>query len=108
VATTGVAIGFSIAFEQNASDAKALRQRIGNVDNDGCLSPTPLCSQLGRIDDAEERNGALATGFYVAGAAAAAVGAASWFLWPGRKETGVRVLPVVGGPVTGMALRGTW
>jgi hypothetical protein len=67
LAATGVAIGFSIAFEQNASDARALRQTIGSPTGAGCqlASPTTQCLQLWRIDDAEERNGALATGFYM-------------------------------------------
>jgi hypothetical protein len=90
LAATGVAAGFSIAFEQNASDARALRQAIGSPASAGCQPPSPAaqCPQLGAIDDAEERNGALATSFYIAGGAAAALAAATWVLWPQSHSNG--------------------
>jgi hypothetical protein len=108
LAATGVAIGFSIAFEHNASDARGQRAQIGGPTNAGCPTPTTPCSMLWQIDDAEERNGALATGFYVAGGAAAALAAASWLLWPQAKDSTVRPSPIVGAGRAGVALQGAW
>jgi hypothetical protein len=109
LAATGVAIGFSIAFEQNASDARALRQAIGSPASAGCQPPSPAaqCPQLGAIDDAEERNGALATGFYIAGGAAAALAAATWVLWP-QSHSKLGASPMVGHGTAGLALSGIW
>jgi hypothetical protein len=108
LAATGVAIGFSIAFEHNASDARGLRAQIGNPQNAGCPTPTAMCSTLWQVDDAQERNGALATGFYVAGGVAGGLAAASWFLWPQAKDSGLHPSPMVGAGRAGVALHGTW
>ena len=109
VVATGVAVGFSIAYEQNVSDANALRSQIGNG---GCGLPSPAtqCASLRSVDKAEQRNGSLANGFYVAGGATAALAVASWFLWPKARSSGrgLRAVPLIGERSPGMALMGTW
>jgi hypothetical protein len=113
VAAVGIAIGFSIAFEQSASDASALRQ---HIDPGGCRVPisnsvATQCSQLANVGHSQERNGALANAFYVAGGAAAILGVAGWVLWPKAKSpgSGLHPVPIVGeGGFGGMALSGTW
>jgi len=109
VVATGIAVGFSIAYEENLSNANALRGQIGNG-RCGPPSPTMQCADLARVDKAEQRNGSLANGFYVAGGATAALAAASWFLWPKAKSSGsgLRPLPLIGERSPGMALSGTW
>ncbi len=108
LAATGVAIGISIAFEGNASDARGLRALINSPTNSGCRTPTEPCTMLSQVDDAEERNGALATWFYVAGGAAAALAAASWLLWPQAKDSTLHPSPMVGAGRAGIALQGAW
>jgi hypothetical protein len=109
VVATGIAVGFSIAYEENVSNANALRRQIGNG---GCRPPSPAmqCADLGSVDKAEQRNGSLANGFYVAGGATAALAVASWFLWPKARSSGngLRAVPLIGERSPGMALSGAW
>jgi tetratricopeptide (TPR) repeat protein len=115
VVATGVAIGFSIAVEKDASDADALMQRVrtDTGGNSGCLAPTPAtqCAQISRDHQAEHSNAALANGFYAGAGALALLGAASFFFWPSPKApsaTAVHPVPVFGDRFAGAALTGAW
>ena len=115
VVAAGVAIGFSIAVQNSASDADSLMQhvRAETGGNSGCLPPTPAaeCPQVSRDHQAERSNAALANGFYVGAGALALLGAATFFWWPSQKATAttsVHPVPIFGDRTAGAALRGSW
>jgi len=115
VVATGVAIGFSVAVENSASDANTLigRVRMQTGGESGCLPPTPAppCAQIARDRQDERNNAPLATGFYVGAGALAAIGAATFLAWPSRQETlgdTSHLVPLIDDRAAGAAWKGTW
>jgi tetratricopeptide (TPR) repeat protein len=115
VVATGIAIGFSIAVERSASNVHALAARVreDTGGDSGCQPPTPdaRCGQVQSDRQSELTNAAMANRFYVAGGALAAIGAASFFLWPEPKEASAAALrpgALVGDHTAGAILVGAW
>lgn len=115
VVLAGIAVGFSIATEQNESDARnlAARVRAETGGDSGCLppSPAPQCGQASQDRQAEDRNAALANGFYIAAGTAAVLAGATVLFWPSspRASTGsLRPVPLIGDRTAGFSLSGAW
>lgn len=96
IVTTGLAIGFGVASQSNGDEAATLRA--GMSSNHACLppNPAPACPQLASDVQRENNYHNASVGLYVAGGALAAVGLATWFLWPQpRAQSAWRVQPWV-------------
>jgi hypothetical protein len=108
-AAASVAVGFTIAYDNYASQASSLvREFLANTYSASSLvAPYP---QTRSAIDAQHRDAALATGFYVRGEVAAMTAATTWLLWPGHGESAppVAATPLVSLSGAGLALNGVW
>jgi len=83
LAATGVAIGFGAGSVNAENRASALRSSLSSTAcAPGQSSLPPACSQLASANSDQDHDYRLQIDFYVAGGALAAVGVATWFLWP--------------------------
>jgi hypothetical protein len=83
LAATGVAIGFGAGSVNAENRAKGLRSSLStNACAPGQSSLPPACPQLASANSEQDHDYRLQIDFYVTAGALAAVGVATWFLWP--------------------------
>jgi hypothetical protein len=110
VVAAGMAVGFTVAFEANGSEISHLRTQSQGTGGCSPASSIAPCPDLRSAMDAQQRNAAIATGFYMGASVAALAAGASWLLWPERKEAAhaIVVTPVIGSAGAGLAVSGVW
>ena len=83
LAATGVAIAFGVGAVNAENRASSLRS---GLSSSACAAGQPsvpsACPQLASADSDQDHNYGLQIDFYVTAGALAAVGVATWFLWP--------------------------
>jgi hypothetical protein len=96
-----VTMGISLAL---ISSAKASWQEAA----DRC--PNNQCDDQSAIDDADaaRKRGNVATGVFLAGAAATVTGGVLWFTAPSTRGTALRVIPLIGTSSGGLLVRGSY
>jgi hypothetical protein len=94
-------MGISLAL---ISSAKASWQEAA----DRC--PNNQCDDQSAIDDADaaRKRGNVATGVFLAGAAATVTGGVLWFTAPSTRGTALRVIPLIGTSSGGLLVRGSY
>ena len=110
VVAAGVAIGFSVAFEASGSEISSLRAQSQGTGGCSTASSAAPCPDLRSAMDAQQRNAAIANGFYVGASVAALAAGASWLFWPERKEAAHAIVatPVFGSSGAGLSVSGVW
>ncbi len=106
VLSTGLGAYFAISSQDEADHAASLRQSLGPS---GCRTTgAGPCGSLSSDVDAQSRDVALSTAFYISGGVLAAAGALVWLTWPGhgfsKKNNGTTALSL--GPMLGVGRAG--
>jgi hypothetical protein len=106
-AAASVALGayFGLQSQSDANTAEGYRKAYGTS---GCFqmpNHRDVCTQWNDVVQAQGRNASLSNIFYVAGGVVAAVGVATWFLWPKASKSAV-LMPVLGPTEAGFSAAG--
>ena len=107
VIALGTGVGFAIAKGKRSDDATKLEPYVGANESLCAGSAVPRsCDDLRNARDDRDRNGTIATAFFVGGAVAVVGGALSFLLWPKAHESrvGAVVTPLIGPGTAGMQL----
>ena len=109
ITAASVAIGFTIAYDNNAPQVSSLvREYLPNTCS--ASSSVAPCPHLRSAVDAQHRDAALATGFYIGAEVAAMTAAATWLLRPRQERSAApfAATPLVVLSGAGLALSGFW
>jgi hypothetical protein len=109
VIALGVGIGFAVASDNSANQARAISAQLNG--SNACNAPRPpQCAQLEQAFQATNDQHQLAVGFEVAAGVLGATMVATWFLWrPAQQHAGaVQVRPGLNARGAGLTVLGEW
>jgi tetratricopeptide (TPR) repeat protein len=92
IVSLGLGIGLALQARSDEDRAGRLQRQL----NAQSCSPPAQCAAWNDAVDAQNRDTALSSGFYVAAGALAAGAVATWLLWPKQPPVAAWVMPTVG------------
>jgi hypothetical protein len=112
VAAFGVGIGFAVASNNSADQARTLSGQLNAMNAPSCntASAPAGCGALSQAIQSTNADHGLAIGFEVAGGVLALGSAATWLLWhPAKQQTGrVQMQPMLNARGAGLTVGGEW